>query len=73
VACRPLGDEVPVSELTGSVQCGLEKFPTVTPPTISDNGPRFSAHPERKRATIFRSGRDANAVGFGDNCRLAMF
>ncbi len=67
VVCRPRGDEVPVRELTGLVQRGLEKFPTVTPPVVGDKGPRFIAHPEHECATIFRSGRYANGIGFGDN------
>lgn len=65
MVCRPLGDEAPVSELTGLVLRGLEQFPTVTPPVVSDNGPWFTAYPEHKCATLFHSGRDANAIGFG--------
>jgi len=54
------------------VQRGLEKFPTVTPPVVGANGPQFIAHPERECATIFRSGRDANALGFGENIQKPM-
>ena len=37
------GDTLPVSDLAGFVQRGLEKFPRVTPRIISDNGPQFTA------------------------------
>ncbi len=40
---RHRGDKLPVSDLAGFVQRGLDTFPRVTPRIISDNGPQFTA------------------------------